>query len=79
MKLVEVQVVKCKNILDSSPLKVQPKITALVGKNESGKSDHGRPADVFLRDKVNFLAALGADKLDRFESLFKQATSTLPK
>src|SRR5262245_56234702 len=38
MKLVEVQVVRFKNILDSSPVKVQPDVTAMVGKNESGKT-----------------------------------------
>lgn len=38
MKLVEVQVTKFRNILDSEPVDVQPDVTCLVGKNESGKT-----------------------------------------
>lgn len=38
MKLVEAQVTKFRNILDSEPVQVQPHVTCLVGKNESGKT-----------------------------------------
>jgi len=38
MKLVEAQARKFRNILDSTPVKVQPDVTCLVGKNESGKT-----------------------------------------
>jgi energy-coupling factor transporter ATP-binding protein EcfA2 len=38
MKLVEVQVTAFRNILDSEPVHVQPDVTCLVGKNESGKT-----------------------------------------
>ncbi|HXH21152.1 MAG TPA: AAA family ATPase [Dehalococcoidia bacterium] len=38
MKLVEVQVQRFRNFIDSTPVAVQPDITCLVGKNESGKS-----------------------------------------
>ena len=38
MKLVEVQVTKFRNILDSGSVQVQPDVTCLVGKNESGKT-----------------------------------------
>lgn len=38
MKLVEVQVTKFRNILNSEPVQVQPDVTCLVGKNESGKT-----------------------------------------
>lgn len=39
--------------------------------------DHGRPADVVLRQRDSFLPSLGADTLDRFESLFQRINSTL--
>lgn len=38
MRLIEVQVMFFRNILDSSPMKVEPDVTCLVGKNESGKT-----------------------------------------
>ncbi len=38
MKLVEVQVTKFRNILDSDVVEIQPDVTCLVGKNESGKT-----------------------------------------
>jgi len=38
MKLVEAQVKLFRNILDSTPVPIQPDVTCLVGKNESGKT-----------------------------------------
>ncbi len=38
MKIVEFQVRNFRNIVDSSPISVEPDVTCLVGKNESGKS-----------------------------------------
>ncbi len=38
MKLVEVRVEKFCNFVDSTPVSIQPDITCLVGKNESGKT-----------------------------------------
>ncbi len=38
MKLVEVSVERFKNILESNPVAIQPDITCMVGKNESGKT-----------------------------------------
>jgi ATPase subunit of ABC transporter with duplicated ATPase domains len=38
MKLKSVQVRMFRNILDSTPVKIEEKVTCLVGKNESGKS-----------------------------------------
>jgi energy-coupling factor transporter ATP-binding protein EcfA2 len=38
VKLIEVQVQLFRNILDSTPVKIQPDVTCLVGKNESGKT-----------------------------------------
>jgi ABC-type cobalamin/Fe3+-siderophores transport system ATPase subunit len=38
VKLISVQIFKYKNILDSTPVEIQPDITCLVGKNESGKT-----------------------------------------
>lgn len=38
MKLKEVQVRNFRNFLDSTPVQIQPDVTCLVGKNESGKT-----------------------------------------
>lgn len=38
MKLVKAQVKNFRNILDSTPVTIQPDVTCLVGKNESGKT-----------------------------------------
>src|SRR5256885_1129901 len=38
MRLVEAQVQNFKNILDSTPVHIEPTITCVVGKNESGKT-----------------------------------------
>jgi predicted ATP-dependent endonuclease of OLD family len=38
MKLKSVRVAMFRNILDSSDVKIEEKVTCLVGKNESGKS-----------------------------------------
>lgn len=39
--------------------------------------DHGRPADVFLRDRANVLANLTSHTLENFESLFRCINATL--
>lgn len=38
MKLIELSVNYFRNIIDSSPVKIEPDVTCLVGKNESGKT-----------------------------------------
>ena len=38
MKLTEIRVKKFRNFIDSSPIDIEPDITCLVGKNESGKT-----------------------------------------
>jgi hypothetical protein len=38
MKLVSAQIFNYKNILNSAPVEIQPDVTCLVGKNESGKT-----------------------------------------
>lgn len=39
--------------------------------------DHGRPADVLLREREAVMKALSSATLDRFENLFKQINATL--
>ncbi len=39
--------------------------------------DHGRPADVLLRERDTFLASVGDDTFRRFESLFEKINRTL--
>lgn len=38
MKLLEVNIKKFRNIIDSNPVRIEDDITCLVGKNESGKT-----------------------------------------
>src|SRR5687768_9722783 len=58
MKLVKANVRMFRNILDSTPVTIQPDVTCLVGKNESGKTAflhalwRARPA----RQNVSFSA-----------------------
>lgn len=52
MKLVEVQVTKFRNFIDSGEVGIQPDVTCLVGKNEAGKSD-------FLHALHRLLPAVG--------------------
>jgi predicted ATP-dependent endonuclease of OLD family len=39
--------------------------------------DHGRPADILLRQRDTFLPSLTPNTLDRFEKLFKRVNATL--
>jgi len=39
--------------------------------------DHGRPADILLRQRDTFLPSLTPSTLDRFEKLFKRVNATL--
>jgi hypothetical protein len=41
--------------------------------------DHGRPADVLLREREAVLTKLSEGTLKRFEDLFKRVNSTLGK
>ena len=41
--------------------------------------DHGKPADYFLRNKVNILKDLSVSTLDNFESLFDRINKTIKK
>lgn len=72
MRLLEIQIHNFKNILDSTPIKIEPSVTCLVGKNESGKT--------FLtcvpeppRDAVNQSVARAKGRYDRFVKSAGQA------
>jgi len=41
--------------------------------------DHGRPADVLLREREAVLSKLSEDTLKRFETLFERINATLGK
>jgi len=45
--------------------------------NKNGAFDHGKPADVLLRERVSLLPGLSRGTLDNFESLFKVVNATL--
>lgn len=46
---------------------------------KAGPFDHGRPAEVLLREPEPFLGSLGESTLERFEKLFDLVNETLPK
>lgn len=73
MRLVEAQVYNFKNILDSSPVHIEPSITSLVGKNESGKTAflhalyRAKPARVGVKFSLQQQYPAWLEKLHRRE------------
>lgn len=66
------QSVKSADVKDSEPIVAS--IARLVGVD---RFDHGRPADVFLRDREQILSSLSEATLVRFEKLFARINGTL--
>lgn len=64
--------IKSSDLTGSDP--IVSRIARFVGVE---RFDHGRPADVLLRDRDAFLSSVSADTLNRFEELFKKINSTL--
>jgi hypothetical protein len=60
------------DLLGSDP--IVSRIARHIGKD---RFDHGRPADVFLRERDVFLPKLSDSTLKRFEALFTRINSTL--
>jgi len=58
-----------------------PSFVALLGNharhNKQDRFDHGRPADVMLRQRDAFLPSLSSATLDRFEKLFSRINETM--
>ena len=73
MRLVEAQVHNFKNILDSAPVHIEPSITSLVGKNESGKTAflhalyRAKPARVGVKFSLQQQYPAWLEKLHRRE------------
>jgi len=66
--------------LEAKDLKGNDPIVARIARHESvERFDHGRPADVLLRDREAVLSKLSEDTLMRFEKLFKRINNTLGK
>jgi energy-coupling factor transporter ATP-binding protein EcfA2 len=64
----------------SSDLKGRDPIVARLARNEGvDRFDHGRPADVLLRERVAFLSKLSDTTLQRFETLCERINGTLGK
>lgn len=57
----------------------EPIVARIARHEEVERFDHGRPADVFLRDRDTVLGKLSEDTLKRFESLFERINKTLGK
>ncbi len=53
-------------------------ILARIERHTGEKFDHGRPADILLRQRDALLPNFATDTLDRFERLFKAINATLP-
>ena len=61
-------------------VKGDERVLSAIGRREGIKEfDHGRPADVLLRSRTEFLPTFSKDTLERFERLFEQINATLPE
>ena len=61
-------------------LKGNDPIVARIARHEGvERYDHGRPADVLLREREAILSQLSEDTLKRFEDLFVRINKTLVK
>lgn len=66
--------------LKAKDLKGNDPIVARIARHEGvARFDHGRPADVLLRERDAVLPNLSEDTLKRFEELFKSINNTLGK
>ncbi|WP_297920237.1 AAA family ATPase [Metallibacterium sp.] len=64
--------------LEAKDLKGNDPIVARIARHESvDRYDHGRPADVLLRERETALSELSEDTLKRFEDLFRRINKTL--
>jgi energy-coupling factor transporter ATP-binding protein EcfA2 len=64
--------------LKAKDLKGNDPIVARIARHEGvDRYDHGRPADVLLRERDTVLSTLSEDTLKRFESLFDRINKTL--
>lgn len=66
--------IKAKDLKGNDP--IVARIARLEGVE---RFDHGRPADVLLREREAVLSTLGDETLKRFEELFKRINNTLGK
>lgn len=66
--------------LNAKDFKGKDPIVARIARHEGvDRFDHGRPADVLLRDRDAVLSKLSEKTLKRFEELFKRINNTLGK
>ena len=66
--------------LEAGDLKGTDPIVARIARHKGiDRFDHGRPADVLLRDRESVLAGLSEETLKRFEKLFERVNSTMGK
>jgi predicted ATPase len=64
--------------LTPNDLKGSGPIVARIARHEGAdRFDHGRPADILLRDRESALSKLSAGTLARFQTLFERINSTL--
>jgi hypothetical protein len=68
-----------KNIKPEALTGDDPIVARIARLEGAERFDHGRPADVLLRDRERVLSKLGKGTLARFEDLFKRINSTLGK
>lgn len=66
--------VKASDLNGSDPI-----VTRIARHENVDRYDHGRPADVLLRERENILSKLSKNTLDRFENLFERINKTLGK
>jgi predicted ATP-dependent endonuclease of OLD family len=61
-----------KHLVGSDPI-----VSRIARYIKQDRFDHGRPADILLRQRDTFLNTLSPNTLDRFEKLFKRVNATL--
>ena len=66
--------VKAKDLKGNDPI-----VARIARHSGVARFDHGRPADVLLRDRETVLSKLSEDTLKRFENLFDRINKTLGK
>lgn len=64
-------------IVEADLIGNDPIVSRIARHIKQDRFDHGRPADVFMRQRDTILSSLSPATLDRFESLFKRINATL--
>jgi hypothetical protein len=65
------------SLTEADLIGTDPIVARIARHLKQDRFDHGRPADVLMRQRDVFLPSLSTNTLNRFEALFKRINSTL--